>query len=502
MERYTKTEWIPRTTMVSSTNLNKIENQLEAVTDEVIDAQSKITNPTGEVATYNTVKAVNDMHVGQRGVGMGPNTNNLYVEGSTYMMPKDQAYTVTGPGAPGGNIFLQPGKAICSFTKAGPKQNDDGTQDSGIRTIGFVGQVFQEDKDNNEDSVYIGTNVSRLYLYSRTAYPTIVSNKTIFTKNYGVSTLDSDGEVEHLNEEVQTVSPMATQEWVLEMMDNLGMVGGGAEDTSSYTECPVNLTTAFDVTGSMEFLDEWLRSHNWSLGTNGEITLIGGNSTSYIPLFQKDVFNDMYVDLSSLDNNGKTIGNLHFVLYKNTDYAYVIRFEKNRYSLSMFGKWGGKQNEYNYAINFDPTNLLNGSEILRVKHDEENQLHVFSTINSSGEEKSILSLSKFAFSGMHMFTSQSTVENIGFGVKVADAATCLPKIVKRPSNFTPSVKTSSFAVVRQREKQQLVEEIESVKDMITTYPLMARNKDSFEDYINELVEAKVNEILNKNKDGE
>ena len=37
MQKYNKTEWIVKETLVSATNLNKIENQLEDLTNNAIE---------------------------------------------------------------------------------------------------------------------------------------------------------------------------------------------------------------------------------------------------------------------------------------------------------------------------------------------------------------------------------------------------------------------------------------------------------------------------------
>lgn len=47
MQRYTKTNWVVDVTKVNPTNMNKIENQLETLTDEVIDIETDMpTVPT------------------------------------------------------------------------------------------------------------------------------------------------------------------------------------------------------------------------------------------------------------------------------------------------------------------------------------------------------------------------------------------------------------------------------------------------------------------------
>ena len=140
---------------VSSVDLENAKQEL----------RNEIANPIGQTAKYDV------LNVGQRGPVGPPNFNNAYFSGSLYMGPKEEMPAITGPGAVGGNIYLPKGKALVGLTKDGPKTNPDGTSDSGCRTIGFVSQVMPEDIENNEDSVYIGTNVSRLYLYSKTAYP-------------------------------------------------------------------------------------------------------------------------------------------------------------------------------------------------------------------------------------------------------------------------------------------------------------------------------------------
>ena len=44
MEKYKKTEWIPEQTLVSASNLNKIENQLENLTNNSINQEQINTN--------------------------------------------------------------------------------------------------------------------------------------------------------------------------------------------------------------------------------------------------------------------------------------------------------------------------------------------------------------------------------------------------------------------------------------------------------------------------
>lgn len=417
-----------------------------------------------ESASFKTLKVEDSMEIGKRGPVGPPNPNNLYVNGAIYAMPKEEAFTVTGPGAAGGNIFLQPGKAVCSFTKRGPYEKEDGTMDSGIRTIGFVAQVSEEDKANNEDSVYLGTNISRMYLYSRTAFPTIVSNKQLFRS---VTKTTRDGvqvASEEPTESVQTISPMATQEWTMELLKSLGVIGGQIDQTQ-YETCTVDALKAFDTNKSMLFMDQWQRNHNWNLGTDGSISLSGKDGNIFAPLFQKNVWNEVYYDLSNIHHND--IKNCYFVLYSNFTNAYVLRFDKNSYSIALITKYGQKSNEYNYALKLNPSKLTESGTVLRFRYDSDNESGVFSLVRN-GVEESLLTISKYAFSGLHMFESENTQVSLGLACQVRHGQDSLPKIVNKPDNFTPNAKSaiSDYAVVRYRHLSDQIqtcmnEEIES-----------------------------------------
>lgn len=54
MQSYTKTNWINDETYLNQTNMNKIENQLETLTDEVIDIEETIGNINTVLATLTT----------------------------------------------------------------------------------------------------------------------------------------------------------------------------------------------------------------------------------------------------------------------------------------------------------------------------------------------------------------------------------------------------------------------------------------------------------------
>ncbi len=54
MQRYTKTNWVVDVTKINPTNMNKIENQLETLTDEVINIETDMpTVPTNVSAFTN-----------------------------------------------------------------------------------------------------------------------------------------------------------------------------------------------------------------------------------------------------------------------------------------------------------------------------------------------------------------------------------------------------------------------------------------------------------------
>lgn len=415
-----------------------------------------------ESASFKTLKVEESMEVGKRGPVGPPNPNNLYVNGAIYAMPKDEAFTVTGPGTAGGNIFLQPGKAICSFTKDGPKTNPDGSKDSGIRTIGFVAQVTEEDKANNEDSVYIGTNVSRLYLYSRTAYPTIVSNRQVF-RALDVPKTAEEGqtdeelvEEEPVGETVQTISPMATQEWTMELMEQLGVIGGQIDHTE-YIQCPTNLVDAFDKTASLNFVHQSKRKHTWNLGSNGTLSVSGSNSYNYVPLFQENTWNEAYIDLSGISTSN--ISNLYFCTAYNSQYSYMVRFSRNTYSICTFSKYGQKGTEFNYALKLDLNELVQSGTVMRFRYDMDNESIVFSLIKSTGEEKSLLTIYKYAFSGLDRFDHSETKRSLGFGCQVKNGNSCLPRVVKRPDNYQPSLvdTINDYAVVRYRHVAEQIE---------------------------------------------
>lgn len=63
IKRYEKTQWIPKITKVSATNLNKIENQLDLITNEVNTKTSMDDTKTSDTTTWSSKKIVESFPV-------------------------------------------------------------------------------------------------------------------------------------------------------------------------------------------------------------------------------------------------------------------------------------------------------------------------------------------------------------------------------------------------------------------------------------------------------
>ena len=60
MTPYTKTNWVNDETYLNQDNMNKIENQLDTLTDEMIDFEDTIGDINTVLATLTTVSEVEE----------------------------------------------------------------------------------------------------------------------------------------------------------------------------------------------------------------------------------------------------------------------------------------------------------------------------------------------------------------------------------------------------------------------------------------------------------
>lgn len=434
-----------------------LENAKQELRDE-------IANPIGQTAKYDV------LNVGQRAPIGPPNFNNAYFSGSLYMGPKEEMPAITGPGAAGGNIYLPKGKALVGLTKDGPKTNPDGTSDSGCRTIGFVSQVMPEDIENNEDSVYIGTNVSRLYLYSKTAYPVVVTKKEVVVIDDSLLPME-DGEPVP-QELVESISPIATQEWVSMMFNYLGLIGG-KEDVTIYTAASSDATKSFDKTYS----SGWTNAKNsWSVSSNGTIghTRTQGNS-QHVPLFQASDWNEMY-----FKTNDTSWNNTSFILMKAPNYAYGVTLETNTYKLFAIDTNGRRHYDYQEPLKTSLEDANTNQKVVRLKYDGTNKAFVFSSIDSNNDETKLLTIPETAYIGFNEFKDAEVCFGLCANTSSRTQGTIL-QVVNRPKGFIPSqyLLYDENAVVRQADVNKTNIEID----------------ERLEKLIGDIVEKKIKEFL-------
>lgn len=391
-------------------------------------------------AEVETLKVTQSATIGATGGFAAPNYNNLYIPGSLYMGDKDSIVThPVGPGSVGGNIYLPAGKAICGLTKDGVKEGD-----SGVRTIGFVGQATEEDQLNNETSVYIGTDASRLYLYSKTAYPTVVSNREVLAAS--LEPMSESSEVE-TKESVRTVSPIATQEWVLGLLTSLGLIGGG-EDKTNYIAADKNTNNSFDLANSKAWNQSF--STSWQLSNNGNIGhLKMGGKQKFACLFQSTGWNEFYFAIppAQLTQN-------YYVSYKTPQYAYAIRFSGKLIYIALFDYQGNKIQETTTVNDKSFDDIASSSSVMRLKYDDINRNIVISGINNANEETIIAVLSEYTFSHLNEFDKRE--QKFGVVANVSNTVSTIITVVNRPSGFDPTQKAyTDNSVLRVRDMNML-----------------------------------------------
>lgn len=302
-----------------------------------------------------------------------PNHGNfnvdLIVKGNVYATLDGQKPEHAGPPTKdAGNVILPYARAIGGFTK-------DGT---GVRTIGFIAKPKEADKniditdDQNLDSVFLGTNVSQLFMYSKEKFPTIVSQ----------------GEL----------SPIATQDWVMRLVDGLGLLNRGEDDTPVVsTEKPQEL---FDTSASDAF-GQNIRG-NWTIDEiNNSVDFFGGDLNKYKPIIAFDSYNEVTYSYTQ-----DTAKQMFTGLWKTENYIYATRIEGRALSVSYFGKDGTRGGAYNLTIR----DALNPGEKISVHYNHKNEIWEFYRFDENNEPVLIYQLSKFMMSGFPEFGNGKEVK--------------------------------------------------------------------------------------------
>lgn len=287
---------------------------------------------------------------------------DVVVKGNLYTTLDGVKPTHFGPPSRlAGNVIMPYSRALGGMTKDG----------SGVRTIGFISKPTDADstmditEDQNIDSVFLGTNVSQLFLYSKEKYPTIVS----------------DGEL----------SPIATQDWVMRLVDGLGLLDKGEDETATVTsKIP---SEVFDIETSDGFIYEILG--DWSLDDfNNAITYSNGDEVKYKPLIAYSQYNEI-----TYSYNKETSKQMFIGLWRTENYIYGARIDGRMLSVSYFDKHGTRGGSYNLTIR---ENLVPGEKIT-VHYNHTNEIWEFYKYDENQEPILIYQLSKFMMSGFPEF---------------------------------------------------------------------------------------------------
>lgn len=332
-----------------------------------------------------------------------PNHGNFNVDivtkGNIYATLDGKKPTHFGPPTKdAGNILMPYARAIGGFTK----------DKSGIRTIGMIAKPKDANpdlditEDQNSDSVFIGTNVSQLYLYSKEKYPTIVSK----------------------NE----VSPLATQDWVMRLVDGLGLLDKGQDSTPVVTS--KNPNDLFDLNVSDAFSN---LKGSWSLDEyNSLVRFKEGEVGKFNPLIGFREINEVTYSYTP-----ETSKNLFIGLWRTDSYLYGARIENNTLSVSYFNSQGIRGGAYTLTIR----EALTPGELITIHYNHLNEIWEFYRFDENKEPILIYQLSKFMMSGFPEFGNGKNVTK-NFGVLMTEEG-----VVNFSDNPTPmSIKEYSNTI--------------------------------------------------------
>lgn len=297
-------------------------------------------------------------------------TTDIVVKGNVYpTLDGVKPFHAGPPTKNAGNVLMPYARAIGGFTKDG----------SGVRTIGFVAKPMDANpslditEEQNTDAVFLGTNVSQLYLYSKEKYPTIVS----------------EGEL----------SPIATQDWVMRLVEGLGLLSGVGDPTPAQTSSVP--TTLFDTATS----NQWsIVEGNWRLSDSDKaIMLPDGQEGLYKPLIAYPNFNEVtYVKGGQIEDSRNDV----FVgLWKTENYIYGCRLMGNTLNVSYFGTNGTRGGANTFTIR----QTVNPGDIITLHYNFSNDIWEMYKFDENNEPSLIYQMSKFIMSGFPEFYSGRNV---------------------------------------------------------------------------------------------
>lgn len=286
-----------------------------------------------------------------------------------------------------GNVLMPYGRAIGGFTKDG----------SGVRTIGFVARPIDIFKnmtyttDAETDAIFLGTNVSQTFIYSKEKYPTIVSQDEL--------------------------SPIATQEWVIKVIENANIIDQQPTDTEVTTSTVASEAFILGAWGGAE--GEW--SANGS-----QISSRNVPEGHFCPLVSRS-FNDFTIQTTSTS---------YFGLWKNDDYIYCVGLVGTILTLAYLDINGLLQGQIKISI----PETIEDTSTLRFHYDKNNDTWLI--IKVEGQiQKLVYKVSKLLMASYPDFNTVKTTPNFSvlgtnttnmyklFGALKATPTTQMPGVV-------------------------------------------------------------------------
>ena len=289
---------------------------------------------------------------------------SLVVKGNVYPTLDGELPTHAGPPTKNaGNVLMPYARAVGGFTK----------DKTGVRTIGLVAKpsdIFKDikfDEFENVDSVFLGTDASQTFIYSRDKYPMVVSQ----------------GEM----------SSMATQSWVYQLLSKLDLMP--KEETTEQLVSAIIPTEVFDLNKKWHNLNPIIY-----LNDNSQ-TIAMTKADRYTPLFAKEEYNDF-----TFIAPGK-----YFTLWNNDSYYYAVIITSTGLQLMYIDAGGGGKGiiKINQTFNFD----FNTTKI-RAIYDKKNDVWNLYTVSEYGNIQNLLiTVSRFMFEGHPLIDSEQTKAQFG-----------------------------------------------------------------------------------------
>ena len=213
-----------------------------------------------------------------------------------------------------GNIILPYSRGVAGFTKS----------KIGVRAIGvvmqpndYLGELVGVPTAQNSDSVFLGSEVSQTFLCSKDKYPIVLSPEG-------------------------NLAPIATQEWVMNLIQGLGILGEMNDDTPvSTSSTPTELFVG----------DDWSEvSGTWNLSDeDGVAHLTGAEEGKYKPIFAAPGINEVTY---RAENREVFAG-----LWETENYIYGLKVLDGKISLCYFNRNGERGGVNIFSIG---ENILDG----------------------------------------------------------------------------------------------------------------------------------------------